>query len=149
AAAALTGTYTDSSLRMRLSGPEMPVPELASMLPAMGVVLPAGLSLEGGTASLKADIEGPTANLVTDGSVDIRKTTLAGFDLGRKMSVIQAIAGIKSAPSTEIESLNLTFHMSSDGMRAETLRLVAPAIGELAGGGTVDASNALDFKMTA
>lgn len=149
AAAALTGSYTESAVRLRLLGPDMPVQELAAMLPAVGVVLPAGSSLEGGSASVKAEMEGPSAALVTTGAVDIKRTTLKGFDLGRKMTVIQALAGIKSGPATEIETLSAAFRMASDGVRAETLRLVVPTIGELSGGGTVDTANTLDFKMTA
>jgi AsmA protein len=149
AAATLTGTYTESALRMRLAGPSMAVPELAAMLPAMGVVLPAGSSLQGGIASLKAELEGPTNRLVTSGTVDIAKTTLAGFDLGKKMTVIQSLAGIKAGSGTEIETLSAAFRMSPEGIRAETLRLIVPTIGELSGGGAIDPANALDFKMTA
>ena len=39
--------------------PKMAIPELASMLPAMGIVLPNGSSLEGGTASIDVALQGP------------------------------------------------------------------------------------------
>ena len=71
AAAHLTGTYADEGettvLKMNLDGPKMPVPELAAMLPALGVVLPNGSSLEGGTASIKLALQGPLERLVTMG----------------------------------------------------------------------------------
>src|SRR5208283_2452973 len=36
-----------------------------------------------------------------------------------------------------------------DGSRVEDIKFVAPALGELSGGGTVSPSQALDFKMSA
>jgi len=79
ARATLTGAYSprgaETIWRLNLSGPNMPVPELAAILPATGVVLPAGSSLQGGTVSLKLAIEGPAASLVTSGSVALQNTT--------------------------------------------------------------------------
>ena len=72
APASLTGSYTaqgdSTAVNMSLAGPEMPVPQLAAMLPALGVVLPAGSSFQGGTASAKLTFAGPVEALVTDGS---------------------------------------------------------------------------------
>src|SRR5262249_440851 len=68
AKASLTGTYgaagESTVLHMTLAGSAMPVPELAAMLPALGVVLPAGSSLQGGTASLLLTMEGPADRLI-------------------------------------------------------------------------------------
>ncbi len=53
-AASLNGTYAMSAgptaWSMNLHAPNMPVPEFAAMLPAFGVVLPAGSSFRGGAA---------------------------------------------------------------------------------------------------
>jgi len=153
ARATLTGVYsergTETIWRLNLSGPNMPVPELAAILPAMGIVLPAGSSLRGGTMSVKLSIEGPSAGLVTSGSVGLENTTLAGFDLGRKMAVIQTMAGLPGGPNTEIQTLRTDLRMSPEGIRADGIQMVVPAIGELAGAGAVSAERALDFKMTA
>jgi len=153
AAASLTGAYarqgTGTSLKMALDGPSMPVGDLAAMLPAFGVTLPAGSSLQGGTASVKLAAEGPADRLVTQGSLGLNDTKLAGFDLGRKMSVIAALAGIKAGPDTEIKTLSANVRASAEGLEAHDLQFLVPAIGELRGGGTVSPSNALAFRMTA
>ena len=153
AVASLTGTYAKhagaTDLKMELSGPAMPVTELAAMLPALGVVLPAGSTLQGGTAAVKLAMEGPADRLVTSGSLRVNNTTLAGFDLGLKISVIEALAGIKGGPNTEIQSLSMDARVTPEGTAAENLQLVVPAIGELGGGGTISPTNALDFKMNA
>ena len=152
AVASLTGSYSrhgDATvLKMNLSGPGMPIPELAGMLPAMGMVLPAGSSLEGGTANVRFDLEGPTDRLVTNGSMAFNNTRLSGFDLGKKMATIEKLAGIQGGPNTEIQTLSANLRMAPEGMTAQDLKLIVPAVGELTGGGTISPANALDFKMS-
>ena len=153
AIANLTGTYTtegdDTVLKMNLNGPKMPVPELASFLPALGVVLPNGSVLEGGTASVKLSMEGALAKLVTSGTVSLDNTKLAHFDLGRKLQVVQKLAGINAGPDTEIQTLGATVRVAPEGTTADNLRMIVPAIGNLEGGGTVSPEKTLDFKMRA
>ena len=153
AVAHLTGTYAEQGesmvLRMKLAGPDMPVPELEAMLPSLGVVLPAGSRLEGGTASVNLAMEGPANALVTVGTVSLDRTTLAGFDLPTKMASIEKLAGIKGGPNTEIETLSAAVRMAPEGASAHDMKLVVPAIGELTGAGSISPTNALDFRMTA
>ena len=153
APASLTGTYVaqgeSTAVNMSLSGSEMPVPQLAAMLPAFGVVLPAGSSVQGGTASAKLSLAGPAEALVVDGSFALSNTRLAGFDLGSKMSTIEKLAGIRTGPDTEIRTFAATVHMTGDGWTVQDIKFVAPALGELSGGGTISPSQALDFKMRA
>jgi AsmA protein len=153
ALATLAGAYSEqhaeTTWRLNLSGPNMPVPELAAILPAIGIVLPAGSSLKGGTMSVKLAMEGPAARLVMSGPVTLENTTLAGFDLGRKMAVIERLAGIQGGPNTEIQRLRTDLRLSPEGIRADGIEMVVPAIGQLSGGGAVSADRALDFKMTA
>ncbi|MFN7996770.1 MAG: AsmA family protein [Bryobacteraceae bacterium] len=153
ALATLTGTYAqhgDSTvLNMDLSGPDMPVPQLTAMLPAMGVVLPAGASLDGGSASAKLSFDGPIGGLVTSGSLGLANTRLRGFDLGSKMSTIERLAGMKTGPNTEIQNLAANVRVAPDGSNLQDIKLVVPAIGELGGNGTISPAQALDFKMSA
>jgi AsmA protein len=134
---------------MNLSGPNMSVPELAEMLPALGVVLPSGSSLQGGTARARLALEGPTGQLVTSGSLSLNNTRLADFNLGSKLSTIENLAGIQTGRDTDIQTLSANVRVSPDGTRADSIQLIAPAIGELSGDGTVSAAHALDFKMRA
>ncbi len=127
----------------------MPVPELEAMLPALGIVLPSGSSLQGGTAHINMTTEGPTDRLVTTGSLGFDDTRLAGFDLGSKMRTVAAIAGITAKPDTDFQTFNANVQVALEGTRADNLTLIAPAIGELTGSGTVSPSHALDFKMLA
>ena len=149
----LIGTYVpegDSfAVDMTLEGPPMPVQELEAMLPAFGIVLPNGSSLKGGTAGVKATIQGPIDRLVIVGSIHMNSTKLAGFNLSNKLSGIEKLAGIKASPDTEIEELSGNVRVSPEGITADSLKLVVPAIGDVAGGGKVNSDTTLDFKMQA
>ncbi len=153
APASLTGTYAshgeDIDVDMKLAGPEMAVPQLTAMLPVFGVQLPAGSSFQGGTAAAKLNFAGPMEALVIDGTLGLNNTQLTGFNLGSKLSGIEKLAGIKTGPNTEIQTFAATIHMAPDGSSVQDIKFVAPALGELNGGGTVSPTQALDFKMRA
>jgi len=153
ALASLTGTYAERGdstvLDARLVGTRMPVPELAELLPALGIALPNGSKLEGGTASAAFSVDGPADHLVTAGSLSLDNTRLANFDLGAKMTVIEAVAGVKSGPNTDIETFRAQLRSAPEGLTVEDLHFIAQGVGELNGGGTISPANALDFKMSA
>ena len=77
ALAHLTGTYAEQgesmTVNMKLSGPGMPVQELEALLPALGVVLPAGTTLQGGTASANLSMEGPADRAGHHGSLALEQ----------------------------------------------------------------------------
>jgi AsmA protein len=153
APAHLTGTYAEQGesvmLKLTLAGANMPVPELATLLPALGVVLPAGSRLEGGTASVMLAMEGPADKLVTSGSLALNNTRLTGFDLPKKMATIEKLAGFKGGPDTEIQTLSANVRVAPDGVSVQDMKLLVPSIGDLTGAGTVSPANDLDFKMSA
>jgi AsmA protein len=153
APAKLSGTYSEQgesmALHMKLDGEKMSIPELTGMLPALGIALPHGSSFQGGTATVRLAMDGVLDRLVTAGSVSFDNTKLAGFDLGKKMDTIERLAGIKGGPDTEIQVFSTNVKMSPEGMAADNIKFIAPAIGTLDGGGTMSPTNALDFKMRA
>jgi len=151
APASLTGTYdlrgATGVLNMVFSGPNMAVDELKELLPALDVVLPAGSSLQGGSATAKLTFVGPADRLVTSGSVGLNNTRLAGFDMGSKMKVISLLSGIPVGPNTDIQTLAAEVRNSPDGTALDNLQFIVPTIGQVTGAGTVSPAHALDFKM--
>ena len=149
----LTGNYDPDGDLLRVhctvAGPSMPVEEVAQMLPALGVVLPNGSSLKGGTAVVRANIDGPLGKMVTTGSISITNTRLAGFNLSSKLSGIEKLAGIKSEPDTEIQEFSGNLKMAPEGINIDTIKFIAPALGEVSGSGVVNPDNTLDFHMQA
>jgi AsmA protein len=154
AVAHLTGTFKTQGetqvLNMKLDAPNMPVEELESLLPALGVVLPSGSQLKGGTLSASLAIVGPIDKLVITGPVRLANTKLTGFDLGQKLGALSAFAGKSvSNPDTTIQNFSTDAHLSPEGTRADNLNLTVPAIGVITGAGTVSPAGALAFKMLA
>ncbi len=154
AVAHLTGTFKTEGeaqvVNMKLNGPNMPVEELEAMLPALGVVLPSGSQLKGGTLSADLSIVGPVDKLVITGPVKLSNTKLAGFDLGSKLGSLSAFAGkAVSNPDTSIENFSTTARVAPEGTRADNINLNVPSIGVITGAGVVNPQGALAFKMLA
>jgi AsmA protein len=153
AVAHLVGSYHpqgDSTVvNMKLVGQAMPVDELVAMLPALGVVLPSGAALKGGSLSTDLAINGPVEKLVTTGPIRLADTKLSGFDLGSKMSAVSAVTGGKTGADTTIQNFSSTVQVAPNGIQAQAISLVVPSLGEISGNGTISPSNALDFKMNA
>lgn len=151
APATLTGTYDlrgeTAVLNMAFSGPSMAVDELKELLPALDVVLPSGSSLQGGTAAAKLTFQGPADRLVTNGTLGLNNTRLAGFDLGMKIRVIEMLAGIPGGPNTDIQTLGASVRSAPDGTAIDDLQFIVPTIGQLTGAGTISPAHALDFKL--
>jgi AsmA protein len=153
AQANLNGTYrlTEDSpvISVKLAGSKMALTELAAILPALDVVLPAGAVIERGTLSIDLTSLGPFDRLVSTGSIEVDDARLNNFDLGSKMKTIQQLAGIQGEPRTTIQSLSAGVAVSPDGTSVRDIRVVAPAVGELTGSGTISPQHALNFQMRA
>jgi AsmA protein len=154
AVAHLTGNYRTQGestlLNMKLVGQSMSVDELQTMLPAVGVVLPSGSALKGGTLSLDLDISGPADKPVITGPVRLADTKLAGFDLGSKLSAVSALSG--KAPSgndTAIQNLSTNLRAAPEAIRTDNINLNIPALGQVTGSGTISPGGALNFRMNA
>lgn len=153
AVAKLGGTYDLSgespAVNMKLNADNMPVDDLVTMLPPMGVVLPSGSSLKGGTLSADFTIVGPVERLVINGPVKLVNTKLAGFDMGSKLSAISSLGGAKTGSDTTIQNFSSEVHVSPGGIQTQNVNLVIPSIGTVTGNGTISPQNALDYKMSA
>jgi AsmA protein len=153
AIAKLSGTYdthgTAAVLNMKLNADNMPVEDLQTLLPALGIELPKGSSLQGGTLSSDLTINGPVNQLVIAGPVKLANTKLAGFDLGSKLSAISALSGAKTGSDTSIQNFSSDVHYSPSGVQTQNINLVIPAIGTITGAGTMSPQNALDYRMSA
>jgi AsmA protein len=154
AQAHLTGTFQTQGdievVNLKLNAPSMPVDELEPMLPSLGVVVPQGSQLKGGTLSAELGIAGPLDKLVITGPVRLSNTELANFDLGSKLGALSAFAGKSvSNPNTSIQNASLDARVAPEGTKADNINLNVPAIGVITGGGTVSPEGALAFKMLA
>jgi AsmA protein len=153
AAAHLNGTYETAGeatvVNIKLEAKDMPAKDLEGFLPALGINLPKGASLQAGTLNANLNLTGPINKLVTTGNVGLFSAKLAGFDLGSKMSAVSSLAGVKTGKDLDIEKLTTNLRMAPDGLKADNVLAVVPSLGNLAGAGTINSKNVLDFKMAA
>ena len=150
--AQLTGGFQTQgetmAMNLKLNAPGMSVNELESMLPALGVVLPSGSKLNGGTLSADLAITGSLDNMVIAGPVRMANTKLAGFDMGSKLGALSAFSGkAASNPDTTIQNASLNANVSPGGTRADAINVTIPSLGVLTGAGTISPNGALDFNM--
>lgn len=147
-AAHLAGTYDikpeTPTVRLKLTGQNMPIDDVQGLLPAVGVILPPGSSLQGGTANANLDLLGPIDRLVTTGTVNVNNTRLANFNLGSK---IKGMVSPNTGNNTDIQLMACKLRVAPDGVRTDDLNLVMPMLGTATGSGTISANNALNYKL--
>jgi AsmA protein len=134
-------------LDLHLSAPSLPIDQLEQLLPTVGVRLPNGSSLKGGTLTANLAITGPVAAVTLAGPVEIDNTALAGFDLGSKIDGINPFGG--KGGGTGIQTLRADVNSSPQSTQLNNIVANLPQIGTAAGNGTVALSGALDFKLSA
>jgi AsmA protein len=155
AEAKLTGTYQiqgdTTTLNAKLNGDSMPVDELQAMLPALGVVLPHGSSLQGGTLSANLAITGTSAKPLVTGPIKLANTKLAGFSIGSKLGELsKLVGGIPSGDDTLIQNMSTDVQYTASGIQTQNINLTVPSLGIVTGSGTmVPGGGPMDYKMNA
>jgi AsmA protein len=156
ALAHLTGTYSTSgtatAIQMKLNGQGMPVMDLQGALPAAGITLPSGASLESGSMDLNLALSGPLDRLVITGPVKLSNGKLAGFNLKSKLGALSSFTGLGGGgggSDTDIQTLSADLRVDPQGTHANNLNLVAPAIGTITGNANISPAGQLNCKMLA
>ncbi|HMC29868.1 MAG TPA: AsmA family protein [Candidatus Angelobacter sp.] len=148
AAGTLSAKGEDTLANLKIQGKNMAVNDVEGLLPAFGVVLPSGASLQGGVINMDMTAEGPLDRLVVNGPLSITGTHLSGYNLASKLGALAAFTGNKSGSmDTLIQTFSSGLRMSPEGMRADNIVLDVPSLGMLTGNGVIANDNSLDFKM--
>lgn len=154
-AAHVTGTYQMTgqtvTLNLHLAAPSLPVDGLEQLLPAVGIKLPSGSSLHGGTMTANLAITGPAATPQIAGPVEVDNTQLAGFSLGSKIEGLTSLgkANNSSGGGTAIRTLRTDMTSTAQSTQLDKIYGDVPSIGTATGSGTVSASGALNFQLVA
>ncbi|HEV2488740.1 MAG TPA: AsmA family protein [Candidatus Acidoferrales bacterium] len=133
----------------KMKADNVPAPDVQDLLAVLGYSLPQGSSLKGGTIKADLALHGPLEKLVTDGPVQLSNVTLAGFSLASKLGEALGNAGAATGNDTLIQVASSKLRYAPEGVRADELNIVIPAIGSVTGAGTVAANNAMDFRLVA
>lgn len=134
-------------LDLHLAAPNLPVDQLQQLLPVVGVKVPSGSSLRGGTLSANLAITGPATTVTLSGPVAIENTQLAGFDIGSKIEGLNPFGG--SGGGTNIQLLRSDVTSSPQSTQLANISANFPRVGTATGNGTVASSGALDFNLAA
>jgi AsmA protein len=135
------------TLNLHLNAPSLPVDPLERLLPVVGIRLPSGSSLQGGTLTANINITGPATTATMTGPVEIDNTKLAGFDLGSRIQGLSALGG--TSGGTQIQVLKASVDSSPAGTQIKDIYGNLPQIGSATGEGTVAPSGAIDFNLNA
>jgi AsmA protein len=134
-------------LDLHLAAPNLPIDQLEELLPAVGVKVPSGSSLRGGTLTANLAITGPATAVTLTGPVEIDNTQLAGFDLGSKIEGLNPFGG--SGGGTNIQTLRTDVNSTPQSTQFSNIYGNLPQIGTATGNGTVTPSGALNFSLVA
>jgi AsmA protein len=150
-AAHVNGTYTMTgqqiNLALHLAAPNLPIDSVEALLPAVGVRLPSGSRLQGGTLTANLAITGTATAPTIDGPVQVDNTRLAGFDLSSRIGGLKPVSG--SQGGTAIQTVRANVNSSPAGTRIDNLYTSIPQLGTATGSGTVSPQGALNFQLLA
>src|SRR5712671_997595 len=147
ASGTLSAKGEDTLANLKIVGKNMAVNDVEGLLPAFGVVLPSGASLQGGNINMDLNATGPLDRLVIDGPLKIEGTHLSGYNLGSKLGAIAAFSGNKSSTDTLIQTFSSALRVAPEGIKADNIVLDVPSLGTVTGNGVIAGDNSLDFKM--
>lgn len=151
--ASLSGTYDAHGdnliVHIKIAGNQLPLDSVEGVLPALGVVLPGGSRIHGGTVNANLSIDGPVDRVVTSGKAQIANAHLAGFDLGSKLSSLPGMSAAKGGSDLSISTLGTNLRIAPEGTHISGFDGVFAGIGSITGDGDVTSDNHLQFKMVA
>lgn len=149
----IAGTYktqgAKTNLNVTAATQGAPINDLEAFLPSLGIQMPSGSKLQGGTLTTNLAVTGTSDAPVISGPVRLDNTQLAGFDLGSKMSAVTALTGGKTGNVTTVRVLSLNLREAGGALDAQNILLDVPALGTATGSGTVSAAKALNFHVVA
>jgi AsmA protein len=147
----VAGTYQttgpNTAVNLKVSSDGASIDELEAFLPSVGVHLPTGSRLQGGTLTTSLNVTGSVANPIISGPIRVNNTSLAGFDLGSKLGPLSSLAGIKPGSATVIQSLSANVAINGGNVRTDNVSLVVPSLGSATGAGTISAAGALNYNV--
>jgi len=151
--AAVSGTYElkgeDVTVHMKISGDELPVDNVMALLPALGIVLPGGSVLRGGTIKANLSLDGPIDRMVTSGSAKITDAHVSATDLCSKLAKLPGMSALKGSTDIPVSDLAAHFRVAPSSTKISDFNGQFEGIGKITGDGEISGDEHLDFKMVA
>lgn len=139
-------------LNLRASGDAMPIDQIEAFLPTVGVQLPEGSRLTGGTLTTSLAVSGASSNLTITGPLRVVGTRLMGFDLGSKLASLSKYTGGRlgstGGSGTTIRSLSLDLHTGNGQIVTDNISAEIAGIGIVTGAGSVGEGATLHYGLS-
>jgi len=137
-----------TTLNLHLAAPGLPIDGVEQLLPSVGIHLPNGSSLKGGTLTANLAVTGTSSAPDIVGPVEIDNTQLEGFNLASKIQGINPLSSSKGN-ATAIRLVKADVHSTVPSTDLTNINADIPSIGTATGSGSVSATGALDFHLLA
>ena len=82
--------------------------------------------MQGGTLSANFAVIGPADQLDIKGTLAVKGTRLANFNLGSQMTSVAKLAGINMSPNTDFENISADAHSNRRGSICKTFPSLRP-----------------------
>jgi AsmA protein len=140
-------TEQQMMLDLHVTEPSLPIDQLVGLLPVVGIHLPAGSALEGGTLTANFTVTGPATTPTLAGTVEIDNTKLTGLNLGSRIQGLDPIRG--ASGETQIQVLKANVNSSPQDTKITEIYANLPQLGTATGEGTIAESGAIAFNLNA
>jgi len=145
----MNGRLEHVVIHLKFHGQRVGVAGMESLLENLGIPLPPGTSLRGGSLDANLSVDGPLGRPVITGLVSLSDVEIAGFNFATWVGGMASLGGIKNSSDTLIQSINCKVRVAPEGIRLDDLNIAMAEAGPITGAGTISASNDLDFHMHA
>jgi len=136
-------------IHLKLHGQRVGIAGMEGLLENLGIPLPAGAALRGGSLDADLSVDGPLGRLVIAGPVTLSDVEISGFNFATWVGGMASLGGIKNSPDTLIQSIHCKVRAAPEGIRLDDVNVVMAEVGPITGAGTISAGNALEFHMKA
>ncbi len=140
-------TEQQMMLDLHVTEPSLPIDQLVGLLPVVGIHLPTGSALEGGTLTANITVTGPATTPTLAGTVEIDNTKLTGLNLGSRIQGLDPIRG--ASGETQIQVLKANVNSSPQDTKITEIYANLPQLGTATGEGTIAESGAIAFNLNA
>ena len=147
----INGTYTvvpaPIKVNLKVNAKGVPVDDLQALFPAVGVQLPNGSVLHGGTVTTTLAVAGPINAFVISGPIEVSNTTLNGFNVSSQLKGLASAAMGNTGNLTNFQTIRADVKVAANTVTATNIFLSMPSLGECTGQGTVAPSGAINFHL--
>jgi autotransporter translocation and assembly factor TamB len=124
-----------------------PVTPLATLLPALGLPLPFGASLQSGLAFVDLEVAGPIDQPTATGKVTINNAKLVNFNLEDRLGSVTGMDVLHFGNDLAINHMTVEVKIGPEKMEMSNIETLLPELGTITGGGTIAIDRTLDFKL--